>query len=130
MIERTTGPLRGLRVLVAEDEWLLSEFIAEILRRLECTVVGPGRNVEEALQAIWTRDIDGALMDVHLGEASVRPAANELKRRGVPFIFMTGHTNLAGSSLLGNAPLLNEPLKVQQLEDMMHSTFVTPGRPC
>ena len=35
-------------------------------------------------------DIDGALLDVHLGDASIYPAIDELARRGIPFILVTG----------------------------------------
>ena len=116
--------LRGLRVLVAEDELLISQLVREILVALECTVIGPVRNLDEALRAIRTNDIDGALLDVQLGEASVYPAIDELVQRGIPFILVTGQGNLDRSpALLGNAPLLTKPFRVQQLENMMRSTF-------
>ena len=86
--------LRGLRVLVAEDELLISQLIREILVSLQCTVIGPARNLDEAMQAIRTNGMDGALLDVQLGEASIYPAIDELVRRGIPFILVTGQGNL------------------------------------
>ena len=116
--------LRGLRVLVAEDELLLSQQICEILVSLECMVVGPVYNLDEAQQAIRTNDFDGALLDVQLGDASVGPAIDELEQRGIPFILVTGQGNLSGSSaVLGNAPILAKPFRVRQLEHMMSITF-------
>lgn len=117
---RTTSPLRGLRVMVAEDELLISQLIREILLHLECSVIGPVRTLDEALRSIRTNDIDGALLDVQLGEESIYPAANELALRRIPFILMTGHRTLGGSpALLRDAPLLTKPFKVQELEAMM-----------
>lgn len=108
---------------------LISEFISEILLDLECTVIGPARNLDETLQAIRTNDIDAALLDVRLGEASVYPAANELKQRGVPFILTTGYRNLSGSpALLRDAPLLTKPFNVHQLVNMLKSSFPAQDR--
>ena len=119
-----TSPLRGLRVLVAEDELLISQLIHKILVFLECTVIGPVGNADEALRAIRTNGIDGALLDVQLGETSVYPVIDELIQRGIPFILVTGQGNLGGSpALVGGAPVLTKPFRVQQLENMMRSTF-------
>ena len=124
MREREAPALGGLRVLVAEDDLLISQLVQEVLRNLGCSVVGPVGNLDEALRAIRTHDIDGALLDVRLGSASVYPAASELALRGIPFIVMTGQGSLSGSpALLGDAPLLAKPFKMQQLEDLMKSTF-------
>ena len=116
--------LRSLRVLVAEDELLISQLIREILVSLECTVIGPSRTLDEALRAIRMNDIDGALLDVHLADASIYPAINELTQRGIPFILVTGQGNLSGPpAAINNAPILTKPFRVQQLEDMMRCAF-------
>jgi DNA-binding response OmpR family regulator len=127
MRRSATSPLRDLRVMVAEDELLISQFIREILLQLACTVVGPVSTLDEALRAIRSHDIDGALLDVQLGDTSIDPAVNELALRRIPFILMTGQRNLGGfPSLLRNAPLLAKPFKIQQLEDLMSSSFRPP----
>jgi DNA-binding response OmpR family regulator len=124
MNRKPTSPLSGLRVLVAEDELLISQFIREILLDLGCAVVGPVRNLGDALHAIGTDDIDGALLDVQLGEASIEPVANDLALRRIPFILMTGRRDLGGSAAaLSTAPVLTKPFNVRQLEDMMSSIF-------
>ncbi len=124
MSARTASPLNGLRMMVAEDDWLIAQMIREILLDLGCTVIGPVRTLDEALRTIRANGIDGALLDVQLGEESVYPAASELALRGVPFILVTGHRNLARSSALaGNAPLLTKPFTIRQLEDTMRSVF-------
>ena len=124
MTETATNLFRGLRVLVAEDDLLIAELIGNILVSLGCTVIGPVDDLDEALQAIRTNDIDGALLDVQLGEATIYPALDELAQQGIPFILVTGHGNLGGSPAhLNNAPLLTKPFKLNQLENMMSSTF-------
>ena len=129
MSPSTTKSLRGLRVLVAEDDLLISEIIGEILLQLECAVIGPVRSQEEALRAIRTQDIDAALLDFQLGEASIQPAANELTLRGIPFILMTGYGTEGGfPAPLANAPLLGKPFRFQQLVDLMNGTFALADR--
>ena len=129
MSQKATSSLRGLRVLVAEDELLISEFIGDILFSLECAVIGPVRNLTEAMRAISTNDVDAALLDVQLGDANVYPAANELKLRNIPFILTTGYENLSGyPALLASAPLLTKPFNVHQLLNMLNRTFLLRDR--
>jgi|SRR5690348_6803770 len=117
-------PLRGLRVLVAEDELLLSEAICEILCGLECTVIGPFDNLDDTLRAIRTNGIDAALLDIQLGKENVYPAAKELALQRIPFILLSGYTSLSGyPALFHNAALLTKPFDVRQLEYMMRSIF-------
>ena len=37
------GPLRGKRVLVVEDEWLVSMLVEDVLTNEGCVVIGPSR---------------------------------------------------------------------------------------
>lgn len=120
----TADHLRGLRVMVAEDDAFIAQTIREILLDLGCIVIGPFRKLEEVINAIRTNILDGALLDIQLGKLSVYPAAKELALRATPFILVTGETNLGNSpALAGNAPVLTKPFTILQLEDMMCSTF-------
>jgi len=124
VIQIATNPLHGVRVLVADDNLLISELIGQMLHDLECTVIGPVNGLDETLQAIQTNDFDGALLDVQLGETNVFPAANELAKRGIPFLLMTGRADLNDEpALLAEAPLLTKPFDLRQLEDMATRTF-------
>jgi CheY-like chemotaxis protein len=124
MSEATKGALPGVCVLVAEDNLLSGEFIRQILVDLGCTVVGPMDGLNETLRAIQTNDLDGALLDVQLGDANIYPAAHELALRGIPFILLTGRSSLFGlPSLLARAPLLTKPFDVSLLEVMVSRTF-------
>ena len=116
------NPLQGLRMLIAEDNFLIGEAMREILIDLECSVVGPIDDLDEVLSAIHASDIEGALLDVQLGEANILPAASELAARGIPFILTTGRGSLADlPALLANAPLLTKPFDARRLETMMMS---------
>jgi DNA-binding NtrC family response regulator len=117
MSKKAASPVHGLHVLI-------SQLLRDVLIELECSIVGPVRSVDEAVQAIRTNDVDCAQLDVHLGGTSSARAANELALRRIPFIVTTGQRDLGGyPPLLRNAPLLTKPFKVQDLHDLMSHSF-------
>lgn len=84
--------LRGRRVLVVEDEYMLADELAAELTGAGAIVLGPAGTVERALSIVnaelW---IDGAILDANLRGTMVFPVADRLVERGVPFIFATGY---------------------------------------
>jgi CheY-like chemotaxis protein len=61
-----TAALKGLRVLVVEDEYLVAILIEEILESAGCIVRGPIPRVPAALDAVDHEDYDAAVLDVNL----------------------------------------------------------------
>lgn len=119
-----TDTLRGLRVLIAEDNFLIGETLREILLGFGCAVVGPIADLQGVMSEIESAEIDAALLDVQLGDANILPAAFALADRGVPFIVTTGGgKSMNLPSVLAQAPHLNKPFSAQQLEMTMTATF-------
>ena len=58
--------LQGLRVLVVEDEPILSMMIEDYLEDLGCHVVGAATRLNEALKQANTLDLDVGVLDVNL----------------------------------------------------------------
>ena len=84
--------LKGLRVLIVEDERLVALTIEEMLAEIGCVAAGVAASVKEALWAVRSGPaIDAAILDVNLGPEQVFPVADELAARGVPFVFSTGY---------------------------------------
>lgn len=82
----------GLRLLVVEDEYLLALYLSESLADLGARVVGPVASVEAALDLIeHDAGLDGAILDVNLGDEAVYPVADALASRQVPFVFASGY---------------------------------------
>ena len=113
----------GPRVLVAEDNFLIGEFIRQVLVDLGCTVLGPFDALEDVLGAIRVNQFDGALLDLDLNSVSILPAASELAARGIPFIVATGRTTAGLPALLAQAPLLTKPFEVPELERLVLRSF-------
>jgi len=81
--------LAGRRVLVVEDDYVLAEYLAEVIGSAGAEVIGPVGSVRDALEALAASP-DVACLDVRLGDETSFPIADELARRGVPFLFATG----------------------------------------
>jgi len=85
--------LRGLKVLVVEDNFLVAELVRSLLEDCGCETVGPAGRVDSALALIEDDDgaLDGAVLDINLAGEYCFPIAERLHQRGVPFFFLTGY---------------------------------------
>jgi DNA-binding response OmpR family regulator len=86
-----SNQLSGRRVLVVEDEVMVSWLLEEMLGELGCEVVGPAARVDQALAIVDVETIDLAVLDVNLNGKKSFPVADALIARGVPFVFSTGY---------------------------------------
>ena len=107
--------LNGLKVLVVEDEMLVSMLVEDMLSDLGCTVVGPAAELEEAMTLAQSADIDLALLDVNLGGKPIFPVADALKARGVPFAFASGYGEAGLSEDHRGAAVLQKPFREADL---------------
>ena len=82
--------LRGLSILVVEDEPMIAIDTACMIVRAGGTVVGPAHSLDEAFETIANARIDGALLDINLRNQKVFSLAERLAERDVPILFMTG----------------------------------------
>ena len=76
-------------MLIVEDDYFLAADLASILSRAGADVVGPVATVRDGIDALDEAP-DVATLDVQLGEETSFPIADELARRGIPFVFATG----------------------------------------
>ena len=84
--------LQGRRVLVVEDEYMIAEEIAGELLNAGAHTLGPVPHVRDAIELIESEQrIDGALLDVNLGNEAVWPVVDMLLARGVPLVLATGY---------------------------------------
>lgn len=82
--------LDGLKVLVVEDDSLIAASVCSALEELGAEVVGPAASLGEALSRLASVAVDGAILDVNLGDELVYPVADRLIAQQVPFVFSTG----------------------------------------
>jgi CheY-like chemotaxis protein len=108
------GRIRNRRILIVEDEPLVAMMLAELVRELQGSVVGPYASVRDARAGIDAQ-VDAALLDVNVGSELAYPIAEALHRRGVPLIFVTGYQANAIDPRFETAPVLTKPIEPSEL---------------
>lgn len=110
-----TSNLAGLRVLVVEDEMMVSMLIEDMLDDLGCKVVGPASRLDEALALAGEAELDCAVLDVNLGGQSIFPLADFLRAKGAPFAFATGYGDAGLREIDKGSPVLQKPFRETDL---------------
>jgi DNA-binding response OmpR family regulator len=105
-----------LRVLVVEDEVMIAFYIEDCLIRFGHQVVGLASRVDKALSLIKTEEFDLALLDVNVANEEVYPAAQELRSRGIPFMFLSGYGTRGLREEWKDSPMLEKPFAPEILE--------------
>ncbi len=85
------SPLANRRILVVEDEFLIAAVLCDMLEDVAASVVGPAANLGEAMRLVQDQGIEAAILDMNLNGEWSDPVAEELVRRGIPFVFTTGY---------------------------------------
>jgi CheY-like chemotaxis protein len=124
-VEAHMTPFSGLRVLVVEDELLIALALEDILLSLDCEVVGPVAQVDEALQLATSEPFDGALLDVNVRGRLVYPVAEALMARSVPIVFCSGYSDTGiMPSRFRSMPQVPKPYDDRILVRAMESAFL------
>ncbi len=117
----------GRRILLVEDDFLVALGAADLLEGAGCEVVGPAASLAAALHLIQSKSIDAAILDVNIAGQMVWPVAEELQRRGVPFLFLSAYPE-AGivPRLFAGTSRLEKPFDEREL---LHHLAVMCGVP-
>jgi DNA-binding response OmpR family regulator len=113
------APLAGLRVLVVEDEMLVSMLIEDLLADQQCEVVGPFSQVEPALKAAESERFDFALLDVNIAGTKVYPVAEAVAARQIPFLFLSGYGKDATPKDRPEWRVMSKPFKADDLVEKL-----------
>src|SRR6516164_5034735 len=107
---------QGRRVLVVEDEMMISMLVEDMLSDLGCAVVGPAHALDTALVLAQTESgLDAAVLDVNLAGQPVFAVADALRAKGVPAIFATGYGDSGLRDIDRGAPVLLKPFRAGDL---------------
>jgi two-component SAPR family response regulator len=136
-IERETDPpgdgapdaLNGRHILIVEDEIWVAFDLEAILKAAGCVVIGPAANLKDGLDLAEQNPLDAALLDINLGYDQSFPIAYGLKRRGVPFVFVTAYSNYILPAGLTGAPLVAKPYTDVTVREAIASAIGLAGTP-
>ena len=115
----TTG-LEGLRVLVVEDEAVVSMLIEDYLETLGCRVI-PSARLEDAMEKARTLALDAAVLDINLAGQVSYPVAQILRAAGVHVVFATGYGRAGLPPELKDVAVLPKPFRIDQLADALRA---------
>jgi DNA-binding response OmpR family regulator len=107
------------RILVLDDEPLISMLVEGWLVELGCEVVGPARSVQEGLDFAGSAPLDAAILDVNLGGQNSYSVADALRQRGIPFAFVTGDGTIDAASGFADPILLAKPFDFEGVKAVL-----------
>jgi two-component SAPR family response regulator len=117
ILHPTAPDLKGLRVLIIEDQFLIAEEMSRAVRSLGGQVVGPLGTLEAAGEAIDKGAFDVAVLDVNLHGEMAFPLAEKLESRGAHFVFATGYEDWTIPEGFRQRPCLRKPVTARRLAD-------------
>ncbi|MBV9834825.1 MAG: response regulator [Alphaproteobacteria bacterium] len=123
MPARDSRRLRDTTILLVEDTYLIACEIADALRALGATVVGPASTLEAAMDFASNAALDGAVLDINMKGLLSFPVASMLAQRRIPFMFVTGYPEIALPVALRSVSRLMKPFEESELHDALVRQF-------
>lgn len=119
-----------MKILLVEDNFLISMQLADLLREEGCEILGPFPTSEGALLALETEAVDGALLDFSLRSGDSTPVAMELLRRECAFAFVTGYQDSTViPTLFSKARVLTKPVSQVDIGQVLAEFGVAEAKP-
>jgi CheY-like chemotaxis protein len=122
MSDATEVCLRGRRILIVEDNYLLADAMRAEFEEAGAKVVGPVRGVSEAVGMIAGGEpLDGAVLDINLSGEMVYRVAEVLKSKDVPFVFATGYGPGIIPAAFASVAALEKPIDLASVAKALFS---------
>jgi CheY-like chemotaxis protein len=118
--------MKPLRIAIAEDNWLVAEYLCGELAALGHAIVGRARTGEELINLVALERPDLVVADVRLkGGSDGLAAAKEIQERfDVPAIAATGHLTAAEAEAAGLLGILGKPYTSYALRAVLDGVAV------
>ena len=107
--------LRGVRVLVVEDTWLVAKALKTALEGLGMVVAGPAANTADADRLVAEETPDLAVVDVNLKGEMAYGLIDRMHDRGVRVVVVSGYAVLPSSTKKA-AAILQKPFSGAELQ--------------
>jgi len=104
------------RILVVEDSYLTAQSVCDLIVEDGYEVVGPVGYVDSGIRCVCENAIDAAIVDIDLHGKASFPICEQLAKRTIPFVFLTGYGRLYPvPAQFRTAPWLQKPLIDREL---------------
>ncbi len=114
------------KVLLVEDNFMLTMDMIDMLKEVGVEKVLTAGNVRDALRAIELSKPYFAILDVNLGVSgeTSEAIASQLQALDIPFAFVTGYGSKSRIASEYDAPVLTKPIQVSDLMAVMKKALV------
>jgi DNA-binding response OmpR family regulator len=108
---------RKHRILVVEDEAMISMLLEDMVLDCGGEVVGPVAKFDDALELAHKAEFGVAVLDLNLNGALSYPIAEVIRERGIPVIFATGYGADGLLDRFRDCPTLQKPFSQQDFAE-------------
>jgi CheY-like chemotaxis protein len=124
MANEDNKPLRGCKILVVEDDYLVALAVASLLEEAGASVIGPVGWADEALSLVedGNERVDAAILDVDLHGQKSYAVADALARRNIRFVFATGYGEASIDRRYQHHPRCQKPFDERVLLRVLRPT--------
>lgn len=115
-MDQDPAPLAGKRLLVVEDEWLVSLMVQETAQELGCEIVATAARLEDAMRLAREAEYDLLVLDLNLGGQHSFDVARVARERGKKVLFASGYSAPILPAEFTGAQLLQKPFRGEDFQ--------------
>jgi CheY-like chemotaxis protein len=108
---------RKHRILVVEDEAMVSMLLEDMVLDCGGEIVGPVARFNDALELAHKAEFGVAVLDLNLNGTLSYPIAEVIRERGIPVIFATGYGADGVLDRFSDRPTLQKPFSQQDFAE-------------
>ena len=108
---------RKHRILVVEDEAMISMLLEDMVLDCGGEIVGPAAKFDDALELAPKAEFGVAVLDLNLNGTLSYPIAEVIRERGIPVIFATGYGADGLLDRFRDCPTLQKPFSQQDFAE-------------
>ena len=117
--------LKGKTILIVEDEFFIGSDLEQILADAGAeTVLVDAAGA--AMEKLASTRFDAVILDIHLQDESTYPVADELRRREIPFVFLSGYLTIREG--YADAPFLDKPFTAETVTNALNGILAQTTR--
>jgi DNA-binding NtrC family response regulator len=106
----TDSSIARRHILIVEDEAFIALNLETILSEAGAEFVHV-KTTADAMDQLGASRFDAAILDVHLADGSSYKVADELRRQGTPFVFLSGYLTIREG--YSDIPFLEKPFTAE-----------------
>ena len=113
----------GKTILIVEDEFFVGSDLEQILADAGANAVLV--NTASAASArLAETQFDAVILDIHLQDESTYPVADELRRRAIPFVFLSGYLTIREGYT--DIPFVDKPFTKETVTSALKNLLTQP----